>query len=92
MAYARMVEGSDVYLWPGPKGIHCTCCRLTEKEAYTIEPDESEYIDEKIESEWYTDVIVETAEEALEHLKEHEEAGHNVPQNAINRLKDEINR
>ena len=76
MSYCRFIDG-DVYMYPDVRGgIRCCACRLNEPAPGGIFG-RSERFD--------------TAREALDHLFKHRDAGHHVPQCAINQLLDEIN-
>ncbi len=64
MAYCRMGEDSDVYMYNSGVGWIC-CCGVD-------------------------DVVLETREEALQHLLQHRDKGDRVPQSAVDRLIKEI--
>ena len=80
MSYCRWSEG-DVYLYPcrvrnEPEQIVCCECQLR-----TVADDG-----------WRGDVYLPTRSAALAHIEEHLAAGHQVPADAVSRLRDEIER
>jgi hypothetical protein len=78
MAYCTFKEG-DVHLYQAANDIrNCCNCRLTTP---------VKALDGK---DVYVNKHFDTAAEALSHLEEHNKAGHNVPQQAIDKLKEEI--
>lgn len=101
MSYCRFSEG-DVYMYASSEGgIECCACRLAPlvKTIFTeggdilpfgyIEPCDCHGTgcDRCI---MHGSLTLETKQEALAHLLEHREAGHLFPQDAIDRLQDEI--
>lgn len=83
MSYYRFSDG-DVYMYSSLSlkiakrvstgKIVCCACRLNHKDKWGQ----------------YPDTILNTNKEALKHLKEHIYAGHKVPKDAIDKLKEEI--
>lgn len=69
MAYARMGDDSDVYVWLG-RGWECSGCRLVSGKR-----------------KWF---YTEDRQAMINHLHAHREAGHLVPQRAIDRLQREL--
>lgn len=74
MSYCRFSDGDVYMLLHVMGGIQCCACRLTEIET----------------GAWYNTISFETRTDALKHLKEHQESGHDVPDYAVERLQDEI--
>ena len=75
MSYCRFSDG-DVYMYATfDDKIVCCTCRLNQKNKWDMHPN----------------TILNSSEEALEHLKEHIKAEHKVPKYAIDRLREEIN-
>ena len=86
--------------------IECCGCKLTSTTPYLIDPNDPDYdlmIQQAkemgrpyVEGEPYDaggaprSLMLDTPEEALEHLLEHLEAGHKVPETALERLRAEI--
>lgn len=74
MSYARMSDESDVYIYSHANGfIECCGCSITEPEEY----------------EDFGFARLATAREALAHLDKHVELGHNVPEKAFIRIREE---
>jgi len=78
MSFVRFGKDSDVYVYQSCNSNLYVCCWCILKN-----PD-CELDDEK----WPEDFECDTREEMIEHLKEHEEAGHKVPVVAFERLRD----
>ena len=77
MSYCRFSDG-DVYMYDSVKGgLHCCACRLGDE---TLE----------VPWDWGPDVVFHSRLDAHEHLMEHKEAGHSVPQYAFDMLVEEI--
>jgi hypothetical protein len=76
MSYARFGwDGSDVYVFEHAGGfIQCCACALNEVEDGDIFPKSTN---------------LKTPREALEHLDAHQEAGHHVPANTFERMREE---
>jgi hypothetical protein len=100
MSYCRFSEG-DVYMYSSPDGIECCACRLAPlvKTIFTdggdtplfgpIEPcDCGGKGCEKCMM--HGSLTFQTRQDALAHLLGHRRAGHQFPQDAIERLKQEI--
>lgn len=84
MSYARWSEG-DVYIYCDTGGTyHCMCCTLmpTQK-AHPFWAPASEL-------EMHQGFSTGSGTEMLEHMKKHREAGHAVPDRAIERLEGEL--
>ncbi len=78
MAYCTFKEG-DVHIYKAADNIRVCCyCRLTEP---------IKALDDK---DVYENKHFDTAVEVLSHIEEHKKAGHNIPQQAIDKLKEEI--
>ena len=75
MAYCRFSNG-DVYMFDSLSDMKIVCfaCRLTPKDQYGV----------------HGVVLFNTRKEALNHLEEHIDAGHEVGAGAIRRLREEI--
>jgi hypothetical protein len=93
MSYARFSEG-DVYVFPHVDGhFEYHECRLGEEKTAEISEGVKELLD--IEDDNATITTLEsfkcdTRQEMIDHLNEHIEHGHHVPDRAIERLKEEI--
>lgn len=80
MSYARWSDG-DVYVFGTGKGFVCMVCSLMPKEK----------CDGMLKGAMMNkDFQCKSEEEMLEHLKQHITAGDMVPNDAIERLKEEI--
>ena len=100
MSYCRFSDG-DVYMFASAEGIECCACRVAPpvKSVFTeggdyplfghIEPCDcgGEGCQKCMMNGSLT---FHTERDALAHLLEHREAGHTVPQHAIDRLEEEI--
>jgi len=83
MAYCRWSEDSDVYLYctgididdPGPPTWVCADCGMRPPGSH---------------SQNDSTVEMHTREAVLEHLLEHRAAGHKVPEDALDRIREEI--
>lgn len=84
MSYARMGKDSDVYVLGliMVDGYTCMACKLTE---------EREVFNEGLNRTFRVrgDTTVDTPQDMIAHLKEHMDAGHKVPKDAIKRLKED---
>lgn len=82
MAYARMSNKSDVYVYAGgEKGKYICCtCRLAPPERVTFYGRRCDR---------FVDWTCETAKQMLKHLKEHRRQGHLVPKRCRKRLKED---
>lgn len=90
MSYCRFSDG-DVYMFSCEDGIECQSCQLMPK-CKTIFTKDCRRCDGKGCDHcmfFHESKIFKSSREALDHLLEHREAGHNVPQHAIDRLTDE---
>jgi hypothetical protein len=106
MAYCRFSDG-DVYLYRSERGYECCACRLQPLgPTIFTKPDDfvrrifglTEPCSTcKGEFNGCTDcgmhgsLLIATAEEALQHLLDHRAAGHDVPDDAIEALREEVN-
>jgi len=87
MSYARFGwEGSDVYVFASSHALECCGCRLQEVE---LVEDPASFlggylkpVGEVIETNFTSN------EEMIEHLLVHRAAGHTVPEDALERLRD----
>lgn len=76
MSYCRFIE-ADIYLYPDCHGgVVCCWCPLVEKE-------HSEYV-------FGCSCRGETFEEVERHIKQHIEKGHHVPDDVIDRLREDF--
>ena len=75
MSYARFSEG-DVYVFRDGQTALLTCmqCRLSETDSHQMR----------------RDFFADSEYDMMMHLKRHREVGHNIPQEAIDRLKREM--
>ena len=92
--------------YDGNPALECCSCKLTGKASYLIYPSDPYYEQMLREAEAMgrpfkrgepyeagparAHLFFKTPEEALEHLLEHQEAGHEVPETALERLRAEI--
>ena len=82
MSYCRMGTDSDVYAFPSIDGtFECCACLLTKKKLTTFG---------EISFKMHRSKTFSTREELLEHLEEHVNAGHLVPDYAFKILREEI--
>lgn len=78
MSYARFgSQGSDVYVYAGSRGFVCCWCWLNKPPKTNPE------------SVFGADTLCDTEQEMIDHLRKHREAGHTVPNRAIERLESE---
>ena len=100
MSYCRFSDG-DVYMYASPQGIECCACRLAPL-VKTIFTEGGDYPlfgrigpcdcsgEGCAKCMMNGSMTFHTEQDALAHLLKHRDAGHDVPQYAIDRLEEEI--
>jgi len=74
MSFVRWGSDSDVYVFVNTESLYFTCCACI--------------MEEESKTGFNDDFVCERTSEMIEHLKQHIKEGHNVPDRALESLKE----